>query len=191
MGFDFVLGRRSKLDINGTLSLEYTNSIFVLYLIERPERQGFEAYEVELLMDNGSCHLSDYVLALLTRERVRILTFDTHTTHIFQILDLVLFGVLKKHVTNLGTLADGNQRPHSCLKSIATSRGQWGKSIWNISVAIRFIHDIDQIPYGLLFDEEQSEHSHRFVDRWELNDPLESLLKRRRDTKFEWVNKPK
>jgi hypothetical protein len=33
--------------------------------------------------------------------RVRIITFASHTTHIFQMLDVVLFGALKKHANGL------------------------------------------------------------------------------------------
>jgi hypothetical protein len=47
--------------------------------------------------------MSDAVMAVLTREHVRVITFATHTTHIFQLLDLVLFGGLKKRATRRST----------------------------------------------------------------------------------------
>jgi uncharacterized PurR-regulated membrane protein YhhQ (DUF165 family) len=55
-------------------------------------------------MDNYSLYISDGVVAVLARVRVRIIIFTTYTTYIFQILDIVLFGPLKKHATSLETL---------------------------------------------------------------------------------------
>jgi hypothetical protein len=49
---------------------------------------------------------------------------------------------------------------------------------------------MEQTPYGLLFDEEKFRPSLGFVELWEGNKPLESLWKRRREAKFEWINKP-
>jgi uncharacterized PurR-regulated membrane protein YhhQ (DUF165 family) len=56
------------------------------------------------LMANCSPHIGDAVLAIFTRELVRVITFATHTTHIFQMLDVVLFGALRKHTIDLGRL---------------------------------------------------------------------------------------
>jgi hypothetical protein len=55
-------------------------------------------------MDNRSPHLSDDIAAVLTSVRVRIITFASHTTQVFQILDVVLSGALKKHATGLKSL---------------------------------------------------------------------------------------
>jgi hypothetical protein len=66
--------------------------------------EELEACEAVLLMDNCSSHMSDDIVAVLIRVRVRIITFTTHTTHIFQVLDVVLFGALKRHATGLETL---------------------------------------------------------------------------------------
>jgi hypothetical protein len=47
--------------------------------------------------------MSDDVIAILTPVRVKIITFTSHMTHIFQMLDVVLSGALKKHATGLET----------------------------------------------------------------------------------------
>jgi hypothetical protein len=83
MGIDSVLRQRSKAYVNSTLLLEYINNIFVHYLDELRETKQFEACEAMLLMDNCSSHISDDVIAIFIRERVRIVTFATYTTHIF------------------------------------------------------------------------------------------------------------
>jgi hypothetical protein len=56
----------------------------------------FGEEDAVILMDNSSPHLTPAVLTLLSNARVRIVTFALHTTQIFPILDLTLFGVFKR-----------------------------------------------------------------------------------------------
>jgi hypothetical protein len=95
LGVDFALKHRSKPYINGKLFLDYINNIFVPYLNQLRESEEFAQCEALLLMDNCSPHMGEAVIAILTREYVRVITFVPHSTHIFQVLDLVLFGALK------------------------------------------------------------------------------------------------
>jgi hypothetical protein len=105
-------------------------------------------------MDNCSSHTSDDVIAILTRERVKIIAFTPHTTHIFKMLDVVLFRVLKKYATGLRTLEEG-QTTAAFISTVYHDfkRSMIDINIWMALRAIGFTHDIDQIPYGLLFDE--------------------------------------
>jgi hypothetical protein len=43
-----------------------------------------------------SAHITPGVIELLSTARVRVVTSAPHTTQIFQVLDLTLFGVLKR-----------------------------------------------------------------------------------------------
>jgi hypothetical protein len=47
-------------------------------------------------MDNCSADVSDEVICILTEARVRVITFAPQTTQVFQVLDLTLFGGLKR-----------------------------------------------------------------------------------------------
>jgi hypothetical protein len=62
-----------------------------------------------LLMDNCSPRLTPAVIELLSTARVRVVTFapQPHTTHMFQVLDLILFGVLKRRGQDQLPLDDG------------------------------------------------------------------------------------
>jgi hypothetical protein len=62
-------------------------------------------------------------------------------------------------------------------------------NIWGAFVVIGLTHNIEQMPYGLLFDEEKFWQSRGFVELWERNAPLESLSKPWRESKFELINK--
>jgi hypothetical protein len=92
--------------VSGKLFLEYINRVFVPHLNKLRDSEELEICEAVPLMDNYSPHMSGDVVAVVTRVRVRIIMFATHTTHIFQGLDVVLFGALKKHATGLETLEE-------------------------------------------------------------------------------------
>jgi hypothetical protein len=68
--------------VNSILFFEYVNNIFVIYLHELQEMEEFEIYEAVLLMDNCSSDMSDGFIAILTRERVRIVIFAPRMIHI-------------------------------------------------------------------------------------------------------------
>jgi hypothetical protein len=141
-------------------------------------------------MDNCSSHASDDVIAVITRERVKIIIFASHTTHIFQILDVVLFGALKTNATGLTTLKEEQMTAAFIIKVYHEFKQTMIEV--NIQGAFRsiiFIHDIDQIPYGLLFDEEKFRQSPGFVELWERDVPLKSLSRRWREARFGWINK--
>jgi hypothetical protein len=104
LGFNFVLRQRSKPYVGHKLFLEYIDAIFIPCLNDLRGSQEFKACEAVLLMENCSPHVSDDIVAVLTSARVQIITFAPHTTHIFQMLDILLFGALKKHATDLKSL---------------------------------------------------------------------------------------
>jgi hypothetical protein len=134
--------------------------------------------------------MSDDIVPVLTCVRVQIIKFAPHTTNIFQVLDVVLFGAFKKHAIGLETLA-GEQPAAAFLLKVYHDFKQIMIEIntWRAFAAIGFTYDIKQNPYGLLFNEEKLRHSLGFVELWERDSPLESLSKRRREAKFRWINK--
>jgi hypothetical protein len=154
------------------------------------ESEELETCEAVLLMNNCSPHVSDNVVAVLTSVRVRIITFATHTTHVFQMLDIVLFGALTRHATRFKYLYE-EQPATAFLRKVYHDFKQTmiEVNIWGAFTAIEFTHDIKQSPYGLLFDEEKLRQNSGFVELWDRDTPLEGLSRRRRATKFGWINK--
>jgi hypothetical protein len=61
-------------------------------------------------------------------------------------------------------------------------------NIWRAFATIGFIHDIEKTLYGLLFDKEKFWQSRGFVELRERNTSLESVSKRRRESKFGWMD---
>jgi hypothetical protein len=191
LGFDFVLRQRSKSDVNANFFFEYINDIFIPYLNELRESEQFHASEAVLLMDNCLPHISDEVIAVLTISHVRVITFAPHTTHIFQMLDVVLFGALKKLASDLemwnkeSDIAAFIIKLYHDFKQTMVEVNRWGAFL-----AIGFSYDITQNPYTLLFDEEKFRQSRGFMELWVHDTPLESLSTRRQHAKFGWINRP-
>jgi hypothetical protein len=142
-------------------------------------------------MDNCSPHIGEAVIALLTDARVKIVTFATYTTQIFQVLDMVLFGALKKHATSL-TMLDEEQSTAAFLIKVYHDYKQTmvEVNIWAAFAAIVMTYDITQDIYGLIFDEEKFRQSQGFLALWQPDVPFESLSTRRQQARFGWINKP-
>jgi hypothetical protein len=58
-------------------------------------------------MAHCSADVGDDVIHILTEARVRVTTFAPHTTQVFQVLDLTIFGVLRQF-PRYGLLFDEN-----------------------------------------------------------------------------------
>jgi hypothetical protein len=95
-GRDLILKSTHRPYVSAENFLEYVRTVFLPYLVCVRGLGAFPAEKAVLLMANCSAHVTDDVIRLLTEARVRVITFAPHTTHIFQVLDLTLFGVVKR-----------------------------------------------------------------------------------------------
>jgi D-lyxose ketol-isomerase len=64
-------------------------------------------------MDNCPSHVTDDIIALLTEARLRVTTFAQYTTQIFQVLDVTLFGVLKRRLGYELPFEEGKEKIHN------------------------------------------------------------------------------
>jgi hypothetical protein len=97
-GTDFVLRSNPKPYIHAESFLDYIRTVFLPNIAELRTLDGFAGETGVLLMDNCPSHVTHDIIGLLTEARIRVITFATHTdtTQIFQVLDVTLFGVLKR-----------------------------------------------------------------------------------------------
>jgi hypothetical protein len=58
--------------------------------------EKIEAEKEVLLMDDCPSHITPELIDLLTSARLKVGTCSPHTTDILQVLDLTLFGILKR-----------------------------------------------------------------------------------------------
>jgi hypothetical protein len=76
------------------------------------------------LMVNCSDPVSHDGIRILTEARVRVITFAPHTTQIFHVLDLTLFGILKQRPRYELPFDDNNATVRFMIKYITPSRKQ-------------------------------------------------------------------
>jgi hypothetical protein len=109
--------------------------------------------------------MTDEAIALFTNLRVRIITLAPHTTHIFQVLDLVLFSAMKKHDTGLKDLGE-TLSAAAFLSRVYHDFKQTmiEVNIWGAFTAIGFSYDSMETPCRSLFDEEKLRQSRGFVE---------------------------
>jgi hypothetical protein len=85
-------------------------------------------------MDSASPHVSERVLQLLGGNQIMIIVFPVHTTHIFQALDLVFFGVLKK----IKHTATGESDERSVLEQITKLHQAYEQTATSITIRASF-----------------------------------------------------
>jgi hypothetical protein len=77
----------------------------------------------------------------------------------------VLFEALKKYATGLTTLEEEQTTTAFVMKVChGVKQRMIEVNLWRVFRAIGFTHDIDQIPYGVLFEQEKFRQSPDFVE---------------------------
>jgi hypothetical protein len=150
IGVDTVLEHRQKAYITATLFQQYVTSVLIPF-IERlrtdPEFTGESAIR---LMDNCSIHTRPEVLATLRGHNVKVITFPPHTTQIFQVLDLCLFGVFKRKMQYKLPFANDNLTVNSIRKAFHALKETFIPD--NVRSAFKLLgleFNITQTPYTL------------------------------------------
>jgi hypothetical protein len=146
-----------------------------------------------LLMDHCSAHFSDDVIRMLTEAKVRVITFPSRTTQVFQVLDLTLFGVLKRRPRYELPFDEDNSMVKFIMKLYHDFRQtmiQPNRRRAFFALGLEFEFDMRRDPYGLLFDEVKLRASAGFEELWSADFPLDQLSGRRRAVRFGWTNKP-
>jgi hypothetical protein len=91
-GMDFALTFNQKRDFNAGIFFDDVRSIFLPYIDTFRDLALFAHEITVLLMVNCSDHISDYIIRILTEARVFVITFASHTTQVFHLLVITLFG---------------------------------------------------------------------------------------------------
>jgi hypothetical protein len=93
---DLNLKSHQKPYINTGIFLDSIRTVCEPNLVQLCSLAVLAQEAAVLLMVHCSAHVTDDVIRILTEARVRVITFVSHTTQVFQVFDLTLFGVLKR-----------------------------------------------------------------------------------------------
>jgi hypothetical protein len=95
-GQDFLIRSNDTSYATRDILKEYLTIVFLRYVEIVRESLDLHDFPAILLCDNCSSHIDDEIMQRLASHHVKLLTFLTHTSNLFQPLDLVTFGVLKR-----------------------------------------------------------------------------------------------
>jgi hypothetical protein len=151
--------------MNIGIFLDDSRTVFLQYIDAFRGLAVFAQEAAFLLMDDCSAHVSNDVIHILTEARVRVIAILPHTTQVFQILGLTLFGVLKRCPRYELPFDDHNATVKFIMKIYLDFRQTMIQL--NIGSAFRALgleFDTRREPYGLLFDEEKLRESAGFQE---------------------------
>jgi hypothetical protein len=170
--------------------LDYIRGVFIPAVESNRSMPGCQNKPAILFCDNCACHCSDDVMRELAERGILLITYPPHTSHIFQVLDTLLFGRLKaakKHILrdlSLGRDLDHVLRTFRAYELATTSltiRSSWEKAGFGF-------HKRDGTWY-LYVNEGKIRASPEFAEVWALDFPEESLSLRRRRQTWGWLNR--
>jgi hypothetical protein len=81
--------------VDAELFNQYIKEIFIPTVAANRELPGCANKPAILFCDNCASHCSDEILRELARNEILVPTYTPHTSHLFQVLDVLLFGRLK------------------------------------------------------------------------------------------------
>jgi transposase len=176
--------------VDAIIFMDYTREILIPRIEDFRKANEIPGSPAILLMDNCSSHLAQTIIDLLSLHQIKVITFPPHTTGIFQMLDLVLFGAFKNYKSRLSkdpslpVPADHVLRMFKALElagASSTVRASFSRA--------GFVYDkAPDGTYILGFDERRIRESSEFQEVWKLNYPLERLSPRRRASRWGFLN---
>jgi hypothetical protein len=176
--------------MSSQLFAEYISTVLLPCVDKLRSNEKFADKEAMLLMDNCSVHVQGDTLQMLADHRVKVLKFPPHTTHIFQSLDLSLFGNFKKRMNYRLSLE--TDETMACFIKRIFHMMEWNLVEDNVRssfMQLGLTYDINTILYVCIFNEHVRRQSPEFISFWERDYPVEKLSQRRPNATFGWINK--
>jgi hypothetical protein len=175
--------------ITEELFSDYISTVFIPYVLTVRDRTGFENGTAVLLMDSASPHTSERVRRLLGENGLIAITFPAHRTNLFQALDLVFFGVLKKlKPMATGEFDDDSVRgqvtkviqAYEQTATLSTIKGSFRKA--------GLEHDTGTRPFKLRVVQERLRENPGFQEMWARDVSVGTLSARRQAQRFGIMN---
>jgi hypothetical protein len=175
-GSDFILTSDRKPYVNAEIFLDYIKTVFFRYLVGLRGLAEFWPERVVLVTDKCSAHVTDDVIRLLTEARVRVITFTGHTTQIFQVLDLKLFGVLERRPKSELPFENDDATAKAIMKVYHDFKQiMMPPNVRAAFQALEFNFETIGEPWRLFFDEKKLRGSVGLRELWFVDFPLDQL----------------
>jgi hypothetical protein len=99
-GIDRKVEIASPPDLTQAIFNKYIDERLIPAVISNRGLPGCKDKPAILFCNNCSAHCSDEVLGKLVGCGILVIAYTPHTSHIFQVFDVLLFGILKKFVSS-------------------------------------------------------------------------------------------
>jgi hypothetical protein len=119
-----MIRQRSPASLTEELFSDYISTVFILYGMAVRNQREFQNETAVLLMDSAIPRAFERVRRILGQNHMTAITFPVHTTKLFQALDLVFFGVLKKLSASATGEFDDDSVKQECLICAQPSKSQ-------------------------------------------------------------------
>ncbi|KAH0791212.1 putative transposase [Histomonas meleagridis] len=127
IGEDIIIRYQESAYASMEIISEHINDVFLVYIQNLRNDLKFRDKPAVLICDNCASHFDNAVVRKLTQNNVRLVTIPPHSSHLFQPLDLVTFGVYKNEIRSTtskyenGTQLDRIARVLSAIERATTS----------------------------------------------------------------------
>lgn len=196
--FDHGVRRDIDLSIHVGNSSYITKDVFKDHIINKfiPQVENDRMnYDLEpplaiLFFDNCSSHLDDEILRIPAENNIIVITYPLHCSHIFQVLDLLLFGVLKihkKHIPKNDSISP--KIDHLLRIFMAYEMSTCSCTVRSSFEKAGFKYFQKNGQNFLKFDRSKIENSSGFQEIWNIDYPESNVSTRRKNQKRGWVNK--
>lgn len=168
---------------------EYIQAIIIPYVKAVRMNPPYSGEPAVLMMDGFPGHLRNDILQLLGQNGIKVFCFPAHTSNLFQELDLVLFGAMKRTRSNQSVdendpeiIQFAEQLIKALLKELIDP---------NIIASFRragFTIDTLHFPYRVVFDEAILRSNPQFQEIYDKDIHVDEITLRRRMHTFGFVN---
>jgi hypothetical protein len=195
----FISGIRKDIDLHlkivdsayvtEEVFYDYIETIFIPIVRRQRKKYSMENEKAVLLMDNFTSHCSDRIMSLLTNENIQVLTFPPHTSHVFQMLDLVTFGIMKTKARSyrltkaLSPAAEHVYKMYKAFEDATVS-----SSVRAAFVRAGLIYRSNGNHFLLVFNEEKVRENPDILEIMSRNVSISSLSPRRQRTRWGMMN---
>jgi hypothetical protein len=95
-GIDLQIETSPSPYVNTEIFERYVDTVLIPAVEANRQLAGCDRKPAILFCDNCSAHMSNSMLVKLARHGVLVLRYRPHTSHIFHVLDVLLFGLVKR-----------------------------------------------------------------------------------------------
>jgi hypothetical protein len=175
--------------VNAEIFERYIDAVLIPAVESNRELEGCRNKPAILFCDNCKTHCSEELLKKLARHGILVLTYPPHTSHVFQVLDVLLFGILKRakkferRDDRLAPEVDHILRLFRAYEKATTSttmRMSWDRAGFDFERR-------DGTTY-LAINEARIRESLGFREIWELDAHPGRLTERRLSQNWGWIN---